>query len=141
MKKYLSKFLLLVFVLLLAACGTATTEDNGNGNVSGDSTGQVVEGEDKGEEKSIGEDDHDYDGVKEEEIIREEVVFIGLADPHTIEVEKDGEPFALQILDPRVKDVDFENIEPNTPVIIEYYVNKVDEKIEQNILTSFEIKG
>lgn len=127
-------------MLFITACGTATTEEEAD---PGNGANEAVEEENTAEEDNPVEQEEEPVAEEDEgaaepgaDVIREEAVYVGMADPHTIEVETESETIALQILDPGVADIDFEAIEPNTNCTIEYYKNEHG----QNILTDFEIK-
>lgn len=136
--------LLTAFVLLvMTACGTADTDENANGENQGNGSSEVVENEEEAVEEETEteteEQVEEQEGTQEnasetdENVIREEAAYVGMADPHTIEVNTETETIALQILD--VEGVNFEEIEENAHVVIEYYKN--DEG--QNVLTDIEV--
>lgn len=131
-----------IALLVMTACGTADTEDNANGDSQGNGTSEVVEENETAveetetdtEEQVTEEEEGDQAAETEADVIREEAAYVGMADPHTIEVNTETDTIALQILE--VEDVNFEEIEENAHVIIEYYEN--DEG--QNILTDIEVQ-
>lgn len=143
MKRVILMFMTVFSLLVITACGTADTDENANGSKEGNGTSQVEENNDgaaKDTENGSG-DEAVSDGEATEddgdvEIITVEGSYTGLMDPHSIEVITEDEPLALQILDPSVADVDFEGMEPNVPVIIEYYKNDVG----QNILKDIDVR-
>lgn len=67
------------------------------------------------------------------EIIQKEVRFVGLADPHTIEVETEDGFMALQV-DPRFSEK-LEQLPGNTVMTIEYYQNEYG----QYVLTNYKV--
>lgn len=144
MKKLIWVLLTVMALLMMTACGTAETDDKANGTDEGNGSSEVVENNDEevAEETETETDADDEGKVEEEEkatekaseTIREEAAFVGVVDPHSIEVNTEFETIVLQTLD--VQDVDFEAIEDNAHVIIEYYKNAEG----QNILTKMEVK-
>lgn len=68
------------------------------------------------------------------DLIKKDVVYTGLADPHTIEV-KDGEEYLTLQIDPDTTD-EWEKIAEDTTVTIEYYENEHG----QNILVRYTVK-
>lgn len=133
MKKLIWVLLTALALLVMTACGTADTEDKTAGNDQKVETNQA-------EENAVDETETDEEAVEEdtatetEDVIVEEATYVGMADPHTIEVNTETDTISLQILDPGVQDVDFEAIEEDAHVTIEYH-----KEGEQNILTGIEI--
>ncbi|TKC16312.1 hypothetical protein [Robertmurraya kyonggiensis] len=133
MKKLIWVLLTALALLVMTACGTADTEDKTTGDDQQVETNQA-------EENAVDETETDEEAVEEdtatetEDVIVEEATYVGMADPHTIEVNTETDTISLQILDPGVQDVDFEAIEEEAHVTIEYH-----KEGEQNILTGIEI--
>ncbi|WP_449619799.1 hypothetical protein [Robertmurraya sp. Marseille-Q9965] len=133
MKKLIWVLVTALALLVMTACGAADTEDKTAGD------GQKVE-TNQAEENAVDETETDEEAVEEdtatetEDVIVEEATYVGMADPHTIEVNTETDTISLQILDPGVQDVDFEAIEEDAHVTIEYH-----KEGEQNILTGIEI--
>ncbi|MEQ2527262.1 hypothetical protein EKG37_15875 [Robertmurraya yapensis] len=140
MKKLIWVLLTALALLVMTACGTADTEDKTTGDDQKVETNQAeenavdetetVEEDTATDEKAVEEDT----ATESEDVIVEEATYVGMADPHTIEVNTETDTIALQILDPGVQDVDFEAIEEEAHVTIEYH-----KEGEQNILTGIEI--
>lgn len=141
MKRLLLMFMTVFALLVMTACGTADTDENANGSEEGNGTSEVIEENNEDTESEIEPADEEVTdgdaaaGEADSDVIRVEGSYTGLMDPHSIEVITEDEPLALQVLDPAVADVDFEAMEPNAPVIIEYV-----EEGEQNILKSIEVQ-
>lgn len=129
MKKLIWVLLTALALLVMTACGTADTEDKTTGDDQKVETNQA-------EENSVDETEtvEEDTATESEDVIVEEATYVGMADPHTIEVNTETDTIALQILDPGVQDVDFEAIEEEAHVTIEYH-----KEGEQNILTGIEI--
>lgn len=141
MKKLIWVLLTALALLVMTACGTADTEDKTTGDDQKVETNQA-------EENAVEETETDEEAVEEDtatenetqstenaqDVIVEEATYVGMADPHTIEVNTETDTISLQILDPGVQDVDFEAIEEDAHVTIEYH-----KEGEQNILTGIEI--
>lgn len=133
MKKLIWVLLTALALLVMTACGTADTEDKTTGDDQQVETNQA-------EENAVEETETNEEAVEEdtatetEDAIVEEATYVGMADPHTIEVNTETDTISLQILDPGVQDVDFEAIEEDAHVTIEYH-----KEGEQNILTGIEI--
>ncbi|MCM3651498.1 hypothetical protein [Metabacillus litoralis] len=72
--------------------------------------------------------------AKEQNIISIEATYIGLMDPHSIEVIIDHKPIAIQINEEQFPL--FEQLKTNEQIYIEYYYN---DETTQNILTKVEI--
>jgi hypothetical protein len=72
--------------------------------------------------------------AEEQNIISIEATYIGLMDPHTIEVIIDHKPTAIQINEEQLPL--FEQLKTNEQIHIEYYYN---EATTQNILTKVEM--
>lgn len=144
-------FLSILIIGVLTACGS-TSENQNDTN-----TGEVDELEDEveegsnsnvdtGTEETEGNEGQDESAEPEEtvpeentddqsiETVTEDVTYIGLADPHTIEVESKDGTIALQILD--FMDNDWESIEMGTQMTIQYYKNEQG----QLMLTDYTIK-
>lgn len=90
-----------------------TDEENGTSNT---------------DENGLTADEEDLD------LTKKDVVYTGLADPHTIEV-KDGEEYLTLQIDPDTTD-EWEKIAEDTTVTIEYYENEHG----QNILVRYTVK-
>lgn len=84
---------------------------------------------DEGNEEETDADEMD----KDDKEITVKAIYIGLHDPHTIQVKTETEEIDLQILE-LDKEVDFEAIEMGTEVIITYYTNEYG----QNVLTDID---
>lgn len=139
MKKLIWVLLTALALLVMTACGTAETEDKTTGDDQQVETNQTEENAVE-ETETETETETDEEAVEEdtatetEDVIVEEATYVGMADPHTIEVNTETDTISLQILDPGVQDVDFEAIEEDAHVTIEYH-----KEGEQNILTGIEI--
>lgn len=97
-------------------------EENGD-NAGGGSDANEGEGS---EGQSPG-----FSGV---ELLKEEVIFVGLADPHTIEVKTSEGYIALQV-DPGLAE-ELGELSSDTPLTIEYYQNEHG----QYVLTDYQVK-
>ncbi|WP_299092481.1 hypothetical protein [uncultured Metabacillus sp.] len=73
--------------------------------------------------------------MQEQEMISAQATYIGLMDPHTIEVIVNNKPLALQITEEQRKIL--EPLETNKEIHIEYRFN---EETSQNILEKVEIE-
>lgn len=140
MKRMILMLMTVFSLLVMTACGTADKDENANGSEEGNGTSQVEENNDDAandtENEPGDEEVTDGDATEDDvdmEIIKVEGSYTGLMDPHSIEVITEDEPLALQILDPAVADVKFEEIDANAHVIIEYYKNDVGQNILKNI--------
>lgn len=136
MKKLLWTLLTAVALLVITACGTGNDENQGAEENPDNETNEVVEENNETSHAGDDEEAETDEQVTEDDraVIKEEATYTGMQDPHSIEVKTESDVLALQILDPGVADVDFEAIEPDTPVTIEYYQNEEG----QNILTNIE---
>ncbi|KKI93426.1 hypothetical protein WQ54_04090 [Bacillus sp. SA1-12] len=74
------------------------------------------------------------ENIQEQKLISAQATFIGLMDPHTIEVIVNDKPMALQITEEQRKIL--EPLEMNKEIHIEYWNN---EKTSQKILKKVEI--
>lgn len=104
----------------LAACGTAVADDSNKAgsndvvNGSGDSSSAEAAG------KAV--------------VVKEEGAFVGQIDSNSIEVNTESETLALQV--GNVTDVDWDSIDKNAHVRIEYYKNREGQAILQAIQVS-----
>lgn len=147
-KRFLKLLIGILLISLITACGTNSTKDetpnnDTEKNVSDTTENDQATNENNNEEnnESVKEeggtsDEGNQDGVKEESnnIIKKEVTYVGLADPHTIEVQDGNNYLSLQI-DPNTMD-EWGKIKENTKMTIEYYENEAG----QNVLTSYKVK-
>lgn len=117
MKKALNIIVLVVAFFLVTACGTSNGADDNK---------DVASNEELREEKDATED------VDEKAIINDLGIYIGQADPHTVEIETNEGPKAFQLTDE--SKVQIEQLEPNDEVKFNYFVNEQ----KQNILQSIE---
>ncbi|MFZ3590596.1 hypothetical protein ACOI1C_15430 [Bacillus sp. DJP31] len=108
----------LLLVMALAACGTNANEDS---TIENSTAVNGVE-----DSSSNAETD-----TSQEEVITEEAAYAGQIDSNSIEVNTESQTLALQIGE--VKDVDWNSIEKDAPVVIEYYKNENGQHILTNI--------
>lgn len=150
-RKWLSLLISIILIGFVSACGTAETKDNekdeqtaeekatDNTNKENDQNGSVDENENASEtDEENGTSNTDEIGLTADEedldLTKKDVVYTGLADPHTIEV-KDGEEYLTLQIDPDTTD-EWEKIAEDTTVTIEYYENEHG----QNILVRYTVK-
>ncbi|KAA0545409.1 hypothetical protein FZW96_18770 [Bacillus sp. BGMRC 2118] len=108
----------LVLAGSLAACGTAAADDTNN-----EDKVDVVNGS-EGESAST-----EVDGKAV--VVKEEAAYVGRVDSNSIEVNTETETLVLQV--GKVTDIDWNSIEKNAPVTIEYYKNRENQAILQSI--------
>jgi hypothetical protein len=141
MKKLLPVFFTVILILFISACGT-TDKDEGSGTNNGTNSDKTaVEETETSESSEQGTSDTSKDAngteestdANEENVIKTEATYVGMQDPHTIEVKTESATISLQTTGG--PDVNFEEIEENTKVTIEYYKNEQG----QNMLTSFTV--
>jgi len=145
-RKWLSLLISIIFIGFVSACGTVETKDNEKHEQTAESTNKesdqnsLVANSDNSsetdEESSTSNTDESGLTVDKEalDLIKKDVIYTGLADPHTIEVKDGEEYFTLQIA-PDSTD-EWEKIEEDTTVTIEYYENEQG----QNILVHYTVK-
>lgn len=131
MKRLILMSLTALALLVMTACGTADTDDSANGADEGNGSSEVVEENDEVTEGTDGEEATEED---DQEIIQDTGAYVGMADPHTIEVNTESNG-TLSLQTGEV-DYDFESIEENAHVAIKYFENEHG----QNVLTSIEVK-
>lgn len=135
MKRLILMSLTALALLVMTACGAADTEDNANGADEGNGSSEVVEENDEATEGTDGEEaTEEEDAETDAEIIQDTGAYVGMADPHTIEVNSESNG-TLSLQTGEV-DYDFESIEENAHVAIKYFENEHG----QNVLTSIEVK-
>ena len=120
MKKSLSIFAFLSVLLLLAACGT---------------TEQPDQAEDNGEEtENVNEetDGTEIDHSNEPPVINDLGIYVGQADPHTVEIETNEGPKAFQLTEKSTDQI--KELQPDDRVKFQYVINKN----KQNVLQSIE---
>ncbi|MGM0877226.1 MAG: hypothetical protein ACQEWV_21390 [Bacillota bacterium] len=122
-----SVLFLFTIVILLTGCGESSEQHDQEIAESTDveTTNGKVEGE-------YGEKSEDV--TKDKKIISSQATYIGLMDPHTIEVIINNEPLAIQINEEQMKKL--EPLQTNEQITIEYYYN---EETSQNILENIEL--
>lgn len=115
----LVKYLLLVILVVMAGCSVneiqQTKEDIKQAKEDVQQAKEDVKTVVKETEKVVKEVEKT---VEELTVLREEAAFVGLVDSNSIEVNTESRTMVLQISE--VTDVDFESIETNAAVIIEY---------------------
>ncbi|MFC4023620.1 hypothetical protein ACFOUV_07265 [Oceanobacillus longus] len=141
-----------LFLVVLAACGGTTENDEGTeteeskADVTEESAEQedienneeaetedFTPADDQDEASESVEEEADEEGTESEngdaaqETIKEEATYSGQGDPHTIEVETADETIALQIIE--FMDDDWASLEPGSPMTIEYYENEMGQLI------------
>lgn len=122
-----SVLLLFTIVILLTGC-VATSEQHDHKIAESDeveTTNGTVE---------IVDEQKSEDATKEQKIISSQATYIGLMDPHTIEVLINNEPIAIQINEEQMQIL--EPLKTNAQINIEYYYN---EETSQNILVKVEV--
>lgn len=122
MKKTLSIFGLLFLLLLgIAACGTSDqVEDDGNNS----------------ETQKAEENETKIDNENEQAVINDLGIYVGQADPHTIEIETNEGPKAFQLTEKSTEQI--KALQPDDKVKFQYIVNEN----KQNVLQSIEkMKG
>ncbi len=117
MKKALSIMILFAAFFLVSACGTSNGADDNNNVASNE---------------ELGEDNDATEDVDEKAIINDLGIYVGQADPHTVEIETNEGPKAFQLTDE--SKVQIEQLESNDEVKFNYFVNEK----KQNILQSIE---
>lgn len=123
MKKVSILALLSVCLLALAACGTIEQPDRAEEN--NEKTENVNEDEEtNGTETAPASD--------EPSIINDLGIFVGQADPHTVEIETNEGPKAFQLTEKSTEQI--EQLQPNDSVKFQYIVNEH----KQNVLQSIE---
>lgn len=149
-KKFIKIVIGILLIMLVSACGTNSTKDETTNNdtkkkVTDTTENEQVTNDDNNEEnnESVKDGESDtgdevsQDGIKNDEsekVIKKEVTYVGLADPHTIEVQDGKDYLSLQI-DPDTMN-EWGKIKENTKMTIEYYENEAG----QNILKSYKVK-
>jgi len=150
-RKWLSLLVSIIFIGFVSACGTAETKDNAKNehtteektidstNKENDKNSSVDESENSSKtDEENGTSNTNENGsttnVEDLDLIKKDVIYTGLADPHTIEV-KDGEEYLTLQIDPDTTD-EWEKIAEDTTVTIEYYENEYG----QNILVRYTVK-
>lgn len=143
MKKYILVLLTALALMVMTACGTTEKEENA-GQEQGNGSSEVVEENDGAvEEEPVEEDTDGEEAVDEEdastpvtnaEILQDTGAYVGMADPHTIEVNTESSgALALQIGE---VEYDFDSIKTNAEVAIKFYKNADG----QNVLTEIKVK-
>lgn len=124
MRKRLMFTMVLFMLLVLAACGTGGSNDN-------DDQTETAENE---TEDSEARDDRSAtnEKAKEEAIISDLGIYIGQADPHTIEIETRVGPERFQLTEETASQI--EQFQQNDEVKFTYKVNEN----EQNVLESIQ---
>ncbi len=150
-RKWLSLLISIILIGFVSACGTAETKDKAknehtaeekttdNSNKENDQNSSVDESENSSKtDEENGTSNTDESGsttnVEDLDLIKKDVIYTGLADPHTIEV-KDGQEYLTLQIDPDTTD-EWEKIAEDTTVTIEYYENEHG----QNILVRYTVK-